>query len=159
MNETVKAALEAELATIKQVVDHAQEPFGYGTDIWCETDLHPRMLEVDGFATLALAQALVRRLDCPRGQLLDDPDYGLDIRGMLNRGLTAAELRAMPGQIRSELEKDDRVDQVVVTLSPSSTGSSLLIKVAVSAVDSRLGDFALTLNASSAEVLLEELAA
>lgn len=127
MNVTVRAALETELATIEQLVDQAT-PFRCGTDLSCEADLDPRMLEVDRRTTLGLVQAVIRRLDSPRGELLNDSDHGIDIRGMLNRGLTAAEIRALPGQIRSELEKDDRIASARVTLAPNETGSELRLR-------------------------------
>lgn len=131
---------------------------GYGTDLRCSSDLTEQMEEIeDPFSTLALAEAIVRRLDCPRGQLVDDPDYGLDLRSMCNRGMTADALRALGGQVRAELLKDDRIDLLGVTVRPSSTGKELRVELAVTPVDAHIGGFALTLAVTSAEVLLEEL--
>ena len=86
MSAMVKALLEVELATITKIVDTPEAPHGYGSDISGAADLDPDMAEVDGFSTLALAQALVRRLDTPRGTLLDDGNYGM--------GLTEEDRRA-----------------------------------------------------------------
>jgi hypothetical protein len=73
--------------------------------------------------------------------------------------VTANDLRSLGGQIKGELQKDDRVDTVTVRLAPSSTGTSLLVELAIRPVDARIGGFSLTLSASSASVLLEEIKA
>lgn len=157
MNATMADAIAASLAELEPDVDTPVEPFGYGADLWCDSDLREDMAMVDGSSTLALAQALVRRLDCPRGALPDDPDYGIDLKSFCNRGLTADAIRALAGQVRAELEKDDRVDRASVTLRPSSTGSELRVEVVVTPIDARLGRFALTLAVTSAEMLVEEI--
>lgn len=157
MSALVKDAIAEELATLERLVDPPVPPFGYGSDIRGTQDLDPSMRETDGRSTLALAEALVRRLDCPRGALPDAPDYGLDLRGYLHRGVTADQVRALGGQVRGELLKDDRVASLVVTVRPSADGRLLRLELAVSAIDPAVGDFALTLSASSAEVLLEEI--
>lgn len=157
MNATVQAALSAALAELEAVRDFPTEPFGYGADLWCEADLSPDMVEVEGDSMLALAQALVRRLDCPRGGLLDDLDYGIDLRASVNVGMTAAEVNSLAGAIRAEMLKDDRVTAARVTVAPTPTGSELAITIALEPVDSALGTFDLTLSASSAAVVLEEL--
>lgn len=157
MSEEVKNAIAAELATLTQTVDFPVEPFGYGSDISCAQDVDPLVREVDAFTTLALAEALVRRLDTPRGSLPDDKDYGIDLRGLLNKGSVASDIQQLAGQVRAELAKDDRVDTLTVTVAPSSTGTVLRLEVAVQPVDAELGPFTLTLSASSASVLLEEI--
>ena len=159
MSATVKAAIAAELALLTQVQDFPVEPFGYGSDISADSDLDPNMDEVNPFTTLALAQAIVRRLDCPRGGLPDDDDYGIDVRSYVNRGVTANEIRQLGGQIRSEVSKDDRVDTVVVVVRPNEVGSVLRIELAIRPVDPNIGGFTLTLAATSAEILIEEIRA
>jgi len=136
--------------------DAPSPPFGYGTDIWCERDLDPSR-DVDGQTMLALAQALVRRLDCPRGRMIDDPNYGIDLRAELNRGTTRAALDAMAARIMTELTKDDRVSFVQATVTPNTDGSTLRISIRVRAVDPRIGTFSLTLALTSTELLLEEM--
>jgi hypothetical protein len=159
MSAEVKAQIARDLATLVQITDFPVAPFGYGSDISGDFDVDPTAREVKAFTTLALAQALVRRLDCPRGALPDDKDYGVDLRSYCNRGVTANDLRSLGGQIKGELQKDDRVDTVTVRLAPSSTGTSLLVELAIRPVDARIGGFSLTLSASSASVLLEEIKA
>ncbi len=158
MSATAKAAIATELALLTLVTDFPVEPFGYGSDISGDSDLAADLSEVDADSTLALAQAIVRRLDCPRGALPDDKNYGIDVRSYLNRGTTAAEIRQLGGQIRNEVLKDDRVESVVVTVQPNSTGSELRIELAIRPL-STAGEFTLTLAATSAAILIEEIRA
>lgn len=153
----VRDTLAAELAKLEPVTSTPFAPFGYGSDLSCTSDLTETMDEVDGFSTLALGQAIVRRLDCPRGALPDDPDYGIDLRAYCNRGTTADEVRALAGQIRTEVEKDDRIDSLAVTVTPAADGSSLSVSLVVTPIAAELGGFTLTLAVTSAEVLLEEI--
>jgi len=157
VSDEVKASIATQLATLVRTVDFPVAPFGFGSDIAGAADLDPNMRETNGLTTFALAEAIVRRLDCPRGALPDDKDYGIDLRSYVNRGVTAQDVRSLGGQIRSELSKDDRIDSTTVVLRPNSTGSILQIEIAVRPFDARLGGFNLTLSASSAAVLLEEI--
>ena len=159
MSQAVKDAIAADLATLTQVRAFPVAPFGYGSDLSCASDLDPSMAEVDGGTTLALAQALARRLDTPRGSLPDDKNYGISLRSYLNRGVVDADLRSLGGQIKGELLKDDRVDQLTVIVTPNAVGSRLSVSLLVTPVGSRLGPFTLTLAATDAAVLIEEIQA
>lgn len=159
----VTDSIAAERALITRDVDVPVAPLGYGTDISCTDDLDARMDEVDPMSVEGLAEALVRRLDCPRGGLphdadfADDADYGEDVRGMLNRPTTDDEIRSLAGRIRNELTKDDRVETIHAVVTPSSTGSSLSIALEVTPVDARLGNFRLVVAVTDAGALLEEM--
>lgn len=155
MTDVVRSTMATELASLQRVTDTPRAPFGYGADISCASDIAADMAEVSG--RLVLAQALIRRLDCPRGALPDDAAYGIDLRSYCNRGVTADEVRALAGQVRNELEKDDRVDRASVVVRPSATAQTLAIEIAITAVDPDVEAFTLTLSVSSAAVLLEEL--
>jgi len=157
MSAQVKAAIAAELALLEKTQDFPVEPFGYGSDISGDSDLDPDLNEVNPFTTLAIAQAVVRRLDCPRGSLPDDPNYGIDLRFYLNRGTATQDIISLGGQIRLEVLKDDRVDTLTVTVKPNPTGSVLTVELAVRPFDPDIGDFSLTLTASDAGVVLEEI--
>lgn len=157
MNDTVQAAIDAELAKIEPVITHAVAPFGYGSDMSCDSDVDENARELDGFDPLVLAQAIVRRLDCPRGALPDDPGYGIDLRSRINKGMTAEDVRALGGQIRGEVLKDDRVSTLSVVMRPNSTGSLIQVELAVQPIDATIGSFTLTLSATIAEILLSEI--
>ncbi len=158
MANEVRTAIAEELALLERVVETPVAPFGYGSDLSCDSDLTEDMLELDGFETLVLAQALVRRLDCPRGALPDDKSYGIDLRSYCNRGTSGDDIRALGSRIRTELEKDDRVAAIAVTVTPASDGSSLAVQIAVTPVDTSFTSFTLTLAVTSAEVVLEAIA-
>lgn len=154
MNVT-RIEIDRQLQELQQLQAHAQEPFNYGEDISCAFDLDESMKEVSD--TLVLAESLIRRLDCPRGELIDDYDYGIDLRTAANRGFTAAFLEEIAGLIKNELLKDDRVDSIVVNVSQAST-TKLLISIECIAVFENL-NFSLILSAESGELLIEEMSA
>jgi hypothetical protein len=157
VSEIVEEAIAAEIAALERVVDVPVPPFGFGTDLSCTTDLTPTMEETSGDLRLALAEALVRRLDCPRGALPDDAAYGKDLRSYLNRPTTALELLELAGAVRAELEKDDRVDTAPTTITTVNAGQTMTLKVVVTPVDPSVGTFAMTLAVTSAEIVLEEI--
>lgn len=155
MADVVRDAIAAELALVERVMPAPVEPLGYGSDISCASDLHDDMREVSGI--LALGEALVRRLDCPRGALPDDRSYGIALSEYLNRGTGAAELREVGAKIRGELAKDDRVASVRVTVTPSPDGGTFAVQIRVTPIDAALGPFRLVLAVTSAGVVLEEI--
>lgn len=159
MSTLVKARIDEEVALLERTVDTPTAPFGYGTDISCDSDVDELARDVDGFTTLALAQAAVRRLDCPRGALPDDANYGIDLRSYLNRPTTSQELLALGGQVRNELKKDDRIDTVTVRTETFNAGTEMRLKIAIRPFDPRLGGFSLTLAVTSAGIVVEEIAA
>jgi hypothetical protein len=124
-----------------RAVDPPTEPYGYGSDVSCVTDIAPDIELVDPFTKRGLSESIIRQLTCPRGRIADLPDWGLDVRGMLSRGVTLDMLRTLAGQIRNELTKDDRVDDVGVDVETSSDYRALRIHLAVSAVDPGIGGF------------------
>lgn len=154
MSAIVLDAIAADIATLVSLVPTPVEPFGFGTDLSCVSDISETLDEVDPFSALGIAQAVARRLCTARGTLPDDEEYGLDVRGYLNRGVPTIELRDFAGQIRLEVLKDDRVEdaQVEVT-SPEST--SLTVSIHLTPYDYSVQPFSLTLAVTSSAVLLE----
>jgi hypothetical protein len=132
----------AELAKLTQVVPTPVGNVGYGTDLSCTTDLTPTMEVVNPVSTVAIAQSWLRRLTTPRGGLVDDPTYGLDVAGYLNRPMQPLDVRQYEGEIRQELLKDDRVTEAVVTVT--YVNESLTVSALGTPVDPTLGPFTLT---------------
>lgn len=155
MNALVQASLIEQIATLERVVDAPVAPLGYGTDLSCVTDLAEDLAEVDATSNTAIAQALIRRLITPRGSLPDDPDYGFDLRGLLNRGVTLAELRAVTGQARSELRKDDRVSDAKVSAAFTLANSTLSVTVEVTPADVDRDVFSFTFALTDSSVAIE----
>ena len=164
MSDTVVHEGMAEgLAELEQIVATPVEPFGYGVDWSCVTDVTETFDEVDPASFEALWQALVRRLDTERGTLpidaADAADYGFGIRSRVNRALTRGELRSMAGQIRSELEKDDRVDSIDEVNVTQPTLKALSISVVVTPANHEINGFALTFAVTSGSVVVEAITA
>lgn len=141
MQDTIAAAL-AEVT--REVVDPG-EPFGYGVDYSCISELDDRLTQVDGLT--ALAHSLLRQLTTDRGELPPDPDdpetaeWGIDLLAYLNRGSTRSSIRELEGVTRNELRKDDRVADVLVTLTTDYT--TIDLKVRVTPADPTLQPFTL----------------
>lgn len=123
----------------------------FGTDLSCVDDLDPYMLEVSGIDVVS--QAILRRLTTTRGMLIDDPDYGLNVRDYLSATMDAKELTIMQSQLEAELLKDERI------LSVESTASMVLRTATIKLlVEVGEGPFSLTLAISdvSAAILSVE---
>lgn len=158
MNKTVRAALDADLATMTAVANPraGASDLGYGTDLSCVDDFAPDAREVDPTSRDALVEALIRQLTTPRGRVIDAPDYGYDLRGALNRATTDDALRALAGDIRNELTKDDRVSDVDVDVETDAAHTALRVALHVEAVDPRLGEFAFVFVMTPDAVTLED---
>lgn len=148
--------IAAEIAALSAEVAKPVEPFGYGRDLSCVTDVDEYLNEVDPFSLRALGEALARRLTTPHGTLFDDPDYGLDLRAALNRGTTPEALRALEAAIRNEAAKDDRVSEASASVSVS--GTRMEVRLQVAPVESSEA-FSLTFAIENGEVTLEAFAA
>lgn len=108
---------------------------GYGIDIWCADSL------VTGRyarGKMNVVLALYRRLITPRGTLRgvgdessneDELSYGLDLSELIGEMDPEDAVKIVPGRIRAELLKDDRVaDVLVVAYDPvyASDGTATL---------------------------------
>ena len=78
-----------------------------GSDLSAIYDLTPNMAEVSG--RTCLVQNLCRRLTTPRGGLIYDLNYGYDLTGFINAGLTPEQVAAIQPTIVAEMLKDQRV--------------------------------------------------
>jgi len=100
--------------------DPASTPL-YGRDLWCDGDLDPLMPDVEG--EVMAKQAILRRLDTPRGALLDDPDYGTALEDMIGEEIDAAERPRIPARIVAEVVKDELVAAARSVKMVDRTGS------------------------------------
>jgi hypothetical protein len=157
MNPTVTAAFEAqvaELAASGRVAAIPQPPLLWGSDVSCVTDADAEYSELPANSPLIIAQAIVRRFLTPRGGLLDDADYGLDLRGYCNRGVTQQDLRTLQSRCVAEVNKDDRVSSATVGTSTTSA-NSLSVSVRITPADPAFNPFTLVLAVDSETILLE----
>lgn len=89
----------------------------FGTDFAGGTDFDPMAIEREPDDVLLVAEAAIRRLECPRGGMPGDPDYGYDLAAELRKAMTPAELAAIPNRIRGELLKDDRIERLEASVT------------------------------------------
>ena len=125
----------------------ALDPDSLGTDVFCLTDIPLRWTLVTERQNLACA--LARRLSTPRGTLDWDPNYGFDLRGSLNDGLTQTALSQLRGAISSECEKDERVLRCDADVVYIAASSSLTVNLTIT---TNTGPFALILQVTSVSV-------
>ncbi len=131
-----------------------------GRDISCTTELR-----TGRFATGArvVAEAAYRRLTTPRGMLRggeEEANYGLDLTELCGNTNPKAAAAALPGRIRSELTKDERIDpstivvDVLVVVEGPATSFTITIEAQAAA-----GPFTLKVLASAVTVELLGLGA
>jgi hypothetical protein len=156
MSQIVDDAIAAELATLTRVAEVPTGDLGYGVDLWCIDDLTEDMAEVDPFSVEAISQALIRRLTTPRGSLPDDDNYGFDLRGYCNRGVTLTDLQSLTQQIAGEVRKDDRVSDATVIVAYSTTARSISVSLTITPTDP-LGTFTLVFAVTNDGALIQSI--
>lgn len=118
----------------------------YGRDTYAVNGVRTGRL-VTG--TLLVAQALYRRLITPRGTLLYDTSYGLDLSELVGEVGPELAAAALPGMIRNELMKDDRVSDVGATITVVTEGAETELVIEIAAVLAESGEtFSLTVGVS-----------
>lgn len=155
MNTTVATSIEAQLAELSRVTDAPSGALDFGRDLSCVTDITEDCIEVDGSSALIVAQAVTRRFLTPRGALLDDPNYGCDVTGLLNKGVTVQELRAFNARLEAEAMKDERVASAAVLVTFSYAAQSLSIAVTITPKDPRASNFSFVLSVTTGQVLID----
>jgi hypothetical protein len=128
---------------------------GYGLDTWVADCVRTGRFS-KGVMNVALA--LYRRLITPRGTLRgvkdddDEANYGFDVAAYVGKVGYESAINALPGLIRGELLKDDRVTDVAVSVT-KTTGADgtidLLIVIDVVLYDES-ENFSLTLSVDQA---------
>lgn len=129
---------------------------GFGTDLVCWDDLAEDFQEVDPNSPYAVAQDAYHRLSTARGLIPDDPSYGTDVLGLLQRAFGPNGVMETKGRIINELSKDDRIDlkTLQVQVVPDTVNSSLDISVFGNCTT---GPFSLIMTASNSGLLLNSL--
>jgi hypothetical protein len=111
-----------------------------GTCMACVTDIKPGMVS----GRRCLGEAIARRLQTPRGGLIDDPNYGFDLSGELNDDVTQEDVARMSSSIVAECLKDERVFGATATVVFANGTLLVTIKLTDSA-----GPFLLVLQVTS----------
>ncbi len=124
----------------------------FGRDISCTDTLRTGRF-VTG--TRLVGEACYRRLTTPRGSLRggeEEANYGLDLSELVGSVSTKSDLAALPGRIRTELLKDERIE--AVNASVLATGGKLATFDVTIECQTSAGPFTLTLLASGVTVEL-----
>ncbi len=119
----------------------------FGQDFSCLPDLRPTVLN-SGLQNLA--EAILRRLQTPRGGLFYDLDYGTDLREWVNGSFAAADILRYQGLVQDECEKDDRVLSAEAQITPDGSGG---FQVAIG-LSTGIGPFNFVVGVSQASVSL-----
>lgn len=115
----------------------------FGVDLAGVLDVGSTLVVTSG--RRALAEAIVRRLTTPRGSLFYDFDYGFDLRQFLSA--PAPQPGFLEMQVRTEVEKEERVESVEVETSFNS--ETLTVRLTVTDGG---GPFKLTIAVSALTV-------
>jgi len=120
----------------------------FGSDLSCVSDLDPALISVSG--DLVVGQAVARRLVTARATLVEDPNYGFDLRRYLNDDLGPADIARITAGVQAEALKDERVLAVVATVT--LTLNILTIGLALTTANGPF-DLVIAVSATSATVL------
>src|SRR5262245_61811739 len=94
----------------------------FGRDLSCSTSIRSGRF-VSG--ARLVAEAAYRRLTTPRGMLRgseEEQNYGIDVTELVGSATSPATVATLQGRIRAELEKDERIESVNVTIIASTRG-------------------------------------
>lgn len=114
----------------------------YGTSLACVSDLVAPTRLVSG--RRAVAEAVARRLITPTGGLIDDRDYGFDLRAYVNADVNPSTIDMISFRAAAEAEKDERVQAATATAVYDASGN-LSVTLTLSLAS---GPFTFTLRVS-----------
>lgn len=131
----------------------------YGIDVSAYPDLDRRFRPITG--TRALAEAALRRVLTRKGTLsittlggvvLGDPDYGAmpTLSDLLNARVNGMQLPAYAGQYETEIKRDERVEDSLVSLTMS--GSAIVAVIQVTPVEGTTFSMTITVDQLAAKL-------
>ena len=128
----------------------------FGRDTSCTTSLR-----TGRFATGArlVGEAAFRRLTTPRGMLRggeDEANYGLDLTALCGSTNPDRDAAALPGRVRAELTKDERIQSVETTVTVTKDGPEITFDILIEAVTAA-GPFTLQIGIDELTVELLNL--
>jgi len=114
----------------------------FGQDSSCVSDVGLFDLQITD-PIILVAQRILRRLTTPRGGLAsvgDDPNFGWDVRQLINARLAPSDITNYQQQITAECMKEETISSATVTITYSAGTASISISLVSAA-----GPFSLTL--------------
>jgi len=127
------------------------------SDIYWNGDFAYNMATVT--SNKELSQALLRRLITPPGDvretydgsLLNSPDYGINLPGLINAAIDSTSPIVIAQRIQNQMESDERVDSASVTVT--STGlSQMSFLIGITPADPVEGAFELEISVDNVTV-------
>lgn len=98
----------------------------------------------------AVAEAVLRRWNTSRGQLIDDPNYGFNVMDLVSDDLGPREIAYAQQQLAQEAQKDERVRSASVVVALTVAGLLSITATIVTAA----GPFKLVVAVSATSVKL-----
>jgi hypothetical protein len=123
-----------------------------GTDLYCVDDwdeMFPLVSE-----RTCLIQAIARRFITTRGSLVEDLDYGFDLRSWLGESVGNLEFFQLQSGVEAECYKDERIESASAKLTFTPSANRIVIELRLTD-----GDGPFTLVVAIDEVSVEFLEA
>jgi hypothetical protein len=114
-------------------------------------DLSSPSYMASGF--LVVAEAILRRWNTGRGQLVDDPNYGESVFDLISDDLGPSDLAYAQQRLAAEAKKDERISRAAVTLTLAADGACTIAAVITTAA----GPFRMVVKAANATLQLLEV--
>ncbi len=96
-----------------------------------------------------LSQRLINRHTTPLGSVSDSPNDCFDVSDWLSANMTDGQVAQLPGQIHTELLKDQEVQSLTVTVNYNPATSTLIL---TENIISGYGPFSLTITVTPGNV-------
>lgn len=96
-----------------------------------------------------LSQRLINRQTTPLGSVIDSPNDCFDVSDWLSASMTDGQVAQLPGQIHTELLKDQEVQSLTVTVNYNPATSTLIL---TENIISGYGPFSLTITVTPGNV-------
>lgn len=133
------------------LVSRVRGPVGFGQDIDHLLGVDPNLGLLGGSSNLG--QALLHRLQTPRGGLFYDLNYGTDLRLYVNDAMTSAKASRVAADAQAECAKDERVVSCTATATFNQAAGSLTLRLNCSTAS---GPFTFIVSVTSVSVKLLE---
>ena len=96
-----------------------------------------------------LSQRIINRQTTPLGSVIDSPNDCFDVSDWLSANMTDGQVAQLPGQIHTELLKDQEVQSLTVTVNYNPATSTLIL---TENIISGYGPFSLTITVTPGNV-------
>ncbi len=111
-----------------------------------------------GFTTVngqrAVAEAIYRRFTTPRGLLAFHPDYGFDVRALLNESFDTQQLTTVKTALEREAQKDQRIRDINIGVDFNAQAFTLTLTFRITLATGPFS-FVLTVSQLAVQMLFQ----